>query len=588
VHGSGPFFARRASWPLLLAVSLALGIAGLVLTFWFFGFNLLLISPGGATMKPVTAIAFILSASAILLHQNQAAIGERRMLSRLFWGRLLALLVLLLGLESTIEAVFQIDLGLNELLFHQSMMATHSPHPGRMSPATAWCFVGVGTALLGLDKVTSRKYYPADFLTLAVAFTGILCVSGYIYGGKGLTDSKPFQSMALLTGALFVILAAGIFLLRPDRGLASVILSKQPGGWMARRILPITSTLPFIIGFLRNHGEAAGLYSREMGFACFAVANISMMAVIIWTNARSLNRLSLERDEREREADSAAEDLARINMELEAEILRRQTAQDLLRLANDTLEAKVEERTAKLQDANRELESFSYSVSHDLRAPLRAIDGFSRILSTTIVEKLSPDERQLLERICLNSERMGRLIDDLLSFSRLARGQLKYTEIDLSAMAQQIFDDLKKIQPDRGVQIVIESGLNVWGDETLLRVVMENLLGNAWKFTRKNPAARIDFFRKEGTDSVFQVRDNGAGFSMLYADQLFSPFQRLHRVEDFEGNGIGLASVRRILVRHGGWIEVEAKVNEGACFSFFLPERNDSHSEMRSLSSLIN
>ena len=242
-----------------------------------------------------------------------------------------------------------------------------------------------------------------------------------------------------------------------------------------------------------------------------------------------------------------------------------------IRALNATLEKRVEERTAQLEATNKELESFSYSVSHDLRAPLRSIDGFSQALLEDYADVLDSDGKKYLDRLRNNSRQMAGLIDDLLALSRLTRAEMKRAPVNLSATAQAVVDELRQRDPQRDVTVDIADGLKTEGDERLLRVALENLLGNAWKFTSKTSGAHIEVGQEtqEGKP-VFFVRDNGAGFDMAYSEKLFGAFQRLHGVSEFEGTGIGLATVQRVIRRHGGRIWAEGAVGKGATFYFTL------------------
>jgi light-regulated signal transduction histidine kinase (bacteriophytochrome) len=238
---------------------------------------------------------------------------------------------------------------------------------------------------------------------------------------------------------------------------------------------------------------------------------------------------------------------------------------------NTELERRVAERTAQLDTANKELEAFSYSVSHDLRAPLRAIDGFSQAILDEYSETLDKQACQYLGRVRTGIRKMSGLIDDLLNLSRMSRTVLRRESIDLTVLARGVVGELQDGEPSRKVAIEIADGLTAHGDAQLTTIVLVNLLGNAWKYTAKRPEAQIAFgSENQGTEVVFYVRDNGAGFDMAYADKLFAPFQRLHRDSEFEGNGIGLATIQRIVLRHGGRIWVKAAVNEGATFFFTL------------------
>jgi PAS domain S-box-containing protein len=232
----------------------------------------------------------------------------------------------------------------------------------------------------------------------------------------------------------------------------------------------------------------------------------------------------------------------------------------------------VTERTIQVEAANRELEAFSYSVSHDLRAPLRAIDGFSQALLEELWPQLEPINRAYLQRVRDATHRMGELIDGLLSLSRLTRSEMHISQVDLSALATEVAASLRRTQPEREVTLIVAPGLVARGDASLLRVLFDNLLGNAWKYTahRQRPHVEVGATRVAAGTAYF-VRDDGAGFDMAYADKLFRAFQRLHTVDEFPGSGIGLATVQRIVHRHGGAVWADAAVDEGATFYFTLP-----------------
>ncbi|HEX7794702.1 MAG TPA: PAS domain S-box protein [Vicinamibacterales bacterium] len=226
---------------------------------------------------------------------------------------------------------------------------------------------------------------------------------------------------------------------------------------------------------------------------------------------------------------------------------------------------------AQLEVTNQELETFSYSVSHDLRAPIRAIDGFSAILEQDYAEKLDSRGRDCLNRVRAAAQRMYTLIDALLTLSRVTREEMRRDVIDLSALARSVATELQRTHPDRKVEFVIAPGIIGVGDGSLVRVALENLIGNSWKFTGRQAKARIEFGAVDSSGStVYYVRDNGAGFDMAYVDKLFGAFQRLHTLEEFPGTGIGLPTVQRIVRRHGGTVWAEAEINEGATFWFTL------------------
>jgi light-regulated signal transduction histidine kinase (bacteriophytochrome) len=246
-----------------------------------------------------------------------------------------------------------------------------------------------------------------------------------------------------------------------------------------------------------------------------------------------------------------------------------------LRRARDELEKRVSDRTRDLVSANRELEAFSYSVSHDLRGPLEVLNGFSYVLQTKHSSQIDSAGKEALESIRAAARRMSELIDDLLNLSRLTTSSMHREPVDLSAFARAIMEELRRETPERQVEFVAPASVDVYGDPRLLRIVMDNLLRNAWKYTSRHERARIELGRENKNGRVvYFVRDDGSGFDQRSADRLFQPFRRLHSAAEFPGNGIGLATVRRIIQRHGGEVWAEGAVEKGATFYFTLEPRN--------------
>lgn len=253
---------------------------------------------------------------------------------------------------------------------------------------------------------------------------------------------------------------------------------------------------------------------------------------------------------------------------MDRDVTERHWAQESIRRLNAGLEERVRTRTAQIQRACEDLESFNYSVSHDLRAPLRAIDGFSRAVLEDSGERLDDAARSYLERVRVATQRMGVLIDDLLTLSRMTRQEMRLESVDLSAMAREIGVELGRNGGGAQVDLRVQPGLVSRADPRLVRLALTNLLGNAWKFTARCAEPRVEFSRR--ADGAYLIRDNGAGFDMGYAHRLFAPFQRLHSTEEFPGTGIGLAIVQRAVHRHGGRIWAQASPGEGATFFFTL------------------
>ena len=256
------------------------------------------------------------------------------------------------------------------------------------------------------------------------------------------------------------------------------------------------------------------------------------------------------------------------------DITERKMIEERIKKLNEELEDSVQRRTKQLEVANNELEAFAHSVSHDLRAPLRGMDGFSQALLEDYQDKFDAQGKNYLHRIRLASQRMGKLIDDMLNLAHVSRSEMNMQQVDLSQMSREIATDHQDTQPERKVEFIIPDGIKAWGDRSLLHIVLENLIGNAWKFTSKHPTARIEFGRQKQKEKlVYFIRDDGAGFDMNYAQKLFGTFQRLHTTAEFPGTGVGLATVQRVIHRHGGEVWAEAEIEKGSIFYFTIPKK---------------
>jgi PAS domain S-box-containing protein len=314
--------------------------------------------------------------------------------------------------------------------------------------------------------------------------------------------------------------------------------------------------------------------AEDMHFLLDSMVMASILAVPLVSEGYVIGSISVYMQKAERAWADDLIPLLKIIGDIIVNALERKRAEENIRQLNQDLEQRVIQRTQELKAANIELEAFAYSVSHDLRAPLRAIDGFSLALIEDYGDKLDGNAENYLNRVRSASQRMGQIIDDLLKLSRVTRGEMVHQEVDLSELAAEVFSELQEIEPDRDLAIEIQPDLKALGDEHLLRIAFGNLCDNAWKFTSKTEHARIEFGCLDREDGpVFFIRDNGAGFEMAYAPKLFGTFQRLHNERDFEGTGIGLATVKRIIQRHGGRVWAEGEVDRGATFYFTIGER---------------
>jgi len=327
-----------------------------------------------------------------------------------------------------------------------------------------------------------------------------------------------------------------VFAVSPPSGVSELIAGRGAAAVIARRLLPAAIVVPVLFGWARLLGQKAGYYETEFGLVIMAVAASMVLTGVVYWSARRLAR-----DESQYER------------------------------LNEALEGRVQERTAQLEAINRELEAFSYSVSHDLRAPLHTIDGFSRLVLKDHADQLDAKATDYLYRVRGAAKVMGELIDALLQLSRIGRRELSRQPVDLSELARALAEEIRAREPKRAVEFHIENGVSASGDAALLRIALQNLLDNAWKFSAHGTNAVIEVgVQRTAGRAVYFVRDNGIGFDMAYADTLFQPFRRLHAPDEFPGTGIGLATVRRIIVRHGGQVWADACAGKGATFYFTL------------------
>jgi len=509
------------------AVSCSLGavvsvFGVLMLVGWASGLERATPYGGGPLMKVNAALCCILAGLALALVPLD---GRWRSVARAA-----AAVTVVLGAVTIAEWVLSVDLGIDEFLF-QDVTGAYTSVPGRMAPNTALAFSLLGAALL-LPRDHGRQARLARGLAVVALAIGAVALAGHLYGVSPLFAVARRTAMALPAACGIVALGIGVLLSHTEAGAGALMVCESSGGGLMRRLLPLAAVVPVALAIPAQAGVRTGLLDQAYASA---LVTVGLTGVLVWMVARSALTVELR------------------------EVALRETA------------ARLAAREAELSAANRELEAFSYSVSHDLRSPLRSIDGFGLALVEDCGAALPAVGVSHVERIRAATQRMGRLIDDLLQLSRMTRAEMHQEPVDLTAMAASVAAELARNAPDRRVAFEIEEGLAVTGDANLLRVVLDNLLGNAWKFTARKAEATITVGRttRDGRPAFF-IRDTGAGFDMAYAGKLFGAFQRLHGAGEFAGTGIGLATVQRIIRRHGGEVWAEGAVGQGATIMFSL------------------
>ncbi len=518
-----------------LASLLIMALGGLVLTGWIFHIPLLKsLHPSLISMKFNTAVAFLLSGFSLWLLQKEAQDHWKRRLAYIC-----ASVVALLGLLILLQYVFGASFGIDELFIKDDPNAVGTIHPGRMAPNTALNFLLLGLVLLLLDFKSRRGFHPAPYILIPQGLISLFAIIGYAFGAEGLYGIEAYTRMALHTACAFGLLFLAILFARPGHSFMQIISAETVGGKLVRRLLPSAVLILFVLAWMRVLGQQAGYFDATFGSALRVSINIFVFAVFFIWIAGSLHKTDLVRLRAERE----------------------------LQQSNENLKSQATE----LQRLNKEMESFSYAVSHDLRAPLRSMDGFSQALLEDYDARLDDQGRDYLRRVRAASQHMAHLIDDLLLLSRVTRSEMSKEEVNLSSLAAEVARDLQKAHDDRQVEITIKPEIRATGDVRLLRQVIYNLLENSWKFSAKHERTHIEFgLAPNSGKPTYFVRDDGAGFDMAYANKLFGAFQRLHSSEDFSGTGIGLATIQRIVHRHGGQIWAEGELEKGATFYFTL------------------
>nr|WKN38716.1 ATP-binding protein [Tunicatimonas sp. TK19036] len=527
-----PLYSSLRRWSYIL-VGIVIVVAILVLLGWSVNLDLLKrVLPGVVAMNPLTATLFLFSGSAFFLLSSART-------SYHITGYILITLVVLAALTKLIEYALGVEGGIDTILFSRQLEADRIGNiSNSMAINTAFCYLLFGCALWLAHRPTQWEQNLAIYFALGNLFIVLLSIIGYIYVVDFFYAILAQVPMALHTAINFLLLSLALLFAYPNRGVISDLVSPLAGGVLARRLIPPIFLIPIMLGAIILLGEWQKFYGLDFGIAFFCLGVILLFLPIVWRAVNLLNHFDAAREK----ADTA------------------------LREANQGLAT----RSAQLEATNHELESFSYSVSHDLRAPLRAISGYSELFQEDYETQLDDSGKQMLKTINSNAEKMGRLIDDLLRFSKIGRSGLKPIPLDMEKLANDTFQELTMAN-QQPIAIDIQPMPMARGDYTLIALLYQNLISNAIKYSskKKHPQIQIGVNIQEGM-VIYFVKDNGAGFDMRHYNKLFGVFHRLHKGTDFEGTGVGLAIAHKIVLAHDGKIWAEGMEGEGATFYFTL------------------
>jgi signal transduction histidine kinase len=478
------------------------------------------ILPDLVAMNPATAVCFIFSTVAFFCIS-----GSENTRCKKNTGYVLASVVLLIASLKITGILINKDMFVDTFLFNDSLDESGKPD-NRMAPNTAISFILLSISLLLLNVSNPNDRLPSQYLGVILGIFSLLSVLGYLYRVKSFYGFYNHIPMALHTALDFLLMTFAILFAHPRRGITGEMTRTRSGATAAKFLIPSAILIPMVLGYIRLYSEWKGILEFEFGTSLLILSIILLLLLMIWFTIKTLNH-----------------------------------REDLRRRAEEGLSA-----------ANKELSSFTYSVSHDLRAPLRALNGYSNILLKDHSAALNDEAKHYLESIRANALRMGNLVDDLLKFSHLGKKEIERENIDMNTLTRDVVEQLKLNNPHKA-QIHIGHLHSINGDGPLMRQVMSNLITNAVKYSsrREKPEVYIDSSEKNGV-VTFRIRDNGAGFDMKFADKLFGVFQRLHNQDEFEGTGVGLAIVHRIISKHGGQVWAEAVPDNGATFYFSLPK----------------
>ena len=486
-------------------------------------------SPGPefSTIKSNIALCLILIGASLWLQQaKRINVNNRRA------AQILAIIVLIIGLLTLIEHLFNLNLGLDQILFIEPYGATNTFSPNRISFITAIELVITSITLLILDK-KANKHVPAQYLMILVGILALMVLLGYLYNAPEFYQVYYYNAASIYGGLSFMLIFLAVLAARPETGFMKVLTSGEYGSVFGIRILIALAVISIFLGWLRIVGQNLGYYSAAFGTALYTISILIILSILVWNSILSLNKTDRGRKE-----------------------------------ANKELRKNLEE----LEISNRELKSFAFITSHDLQEPLRTIASYAQLIERRYKGQLDPEADEFLEYMVSGAKRMKRMIQGLLDYSQIEAKGHEFKEINAEKALDTALSNLQYSIDQCHAEVTHDPLPLIFADECQIVSVFQNLIDNALKFRKKDETPEIHISaKKHDNEWIFSVRDNGIGIEDQYFDIIFEVFKRLHAIGEYSGAGIGLAIVKRIIDRHGGRMWVKSSPGYGSTFYFIIP-----------------
>jgi len=511
---------------ILSIIIIIIGI--IVLIGWAFDIPLFK-SPGPdfPTIKSNVALCFILIGASLWLQQTKRInVHNRRA------AQILATIVLIIGLLTFIEHIFNLNFGLDQILFMEPYGALNTSSPNRIAFIAAIELVIISTALLILDKKVN-KHAPAQYLMILGGILALMVLLGYLYNAPEFYQIYYYNAASIYEGISFMLILLAVLAARPETGFIKVLTSGEYGSVFGLRILLVLAVISIFLGWLRILGQNMGYYSAAFGTALYTISVLIILSIFVWNSILSFNKTDRKRKE-----------------------------------ANKELKKNLEE----LERSNRELQSFAFITSHDLQEPLRTMASYAQLIERRYKGQLDPDADEFLEYMVGGAKRMKSMIQGLLDYSQVEAKSNQFKEISAEKALDNALSNLQYSIDQCHAEVKHDPLPWIFADESQIVRVFQNLIGNALKFRKKDETPKIHISaKKDDNEWIFSVKDNGIGIEDQYFDKIFEVFKRLHAIGEYSGAGIGLSIVKRIIDRHGGHMWVKSSPGKGSTFYFTIP-----------------